>query len=398
MIHQLRLILRPIIFINILLSIFMAACGIYGLLVSEYVAALAFFKTTAGAIILSGFMAMFSKSREKKIITIRTGFVLVVLIWVFTCVIGAVPYYLSHAMPNFVDALFESVSGFTTVGASILSDIERLPSSILLWRAITHWIGGGGIVVLSVAILPLLGIGGTHLMQAETTGVTKEKLTPRITQTAKYIWILYVTLNIIGIILLSYGGMNLLDAFTYSNYPFRMPKIVDKKTHVREKYLKDFDFLGVWVDLFSLDYVSVSNKDCIDKYMILEHRRWCALYKQSTIIGKLKLIGYNLIDKNTSLKDFKSTSAVYTNELHDLFRCTDYSSEIRCPASINDAKRLYNAKDFSSAVFLPFESLELPVPCGYQNVLQRTYGDYMKLPPLASRKIHKHIMKSFFTD
>ena len=183
-----------------------------------------------------------------------------------------------------------------------------------------------------------------------------------------------------------------------SNYPFRMPKIVDKKTHVREKYLKDFDFLGVWVDLFSLDYVSVSNKDCIDKYMILEHRRWCALYKQSTIIGKLKLIGYNLIDKNTSLKDFKSTSAVYTNELHDLFRCTDYSSEIRCPASINDAKRLYNAKDFSSAVFLPFESLELPVPCGYQNVLQRTYGDYMKLPPLASRKIHKHIMKSFFTD
>lgn len=232
MIHQLRLILRPIIFINILLSIFMAACGIYGLLVSEYIAALAFFKTTAGAIILSGFMAMFSKSREKKIITIRTGFVLVVLIWVFTCVIGAVPYYLSHAMPNFVDALFESVSGFTTVGASILSDIERLPSSILLWRAITHWIGGGGIVVLSVAILPLLGIGGTHLMQAETTGVTKEKLTPRITQTAKYIWILYVTLNIIGIILLSYGGMNLLDAFTHASSAIATGGLSNKNTSV----------------------------------------------------------------------------------------------------------------------------------------------------------------------
>lgn len=232
MIHQLRLILRPIIFINLLLSILMILCGIFALINHEIPSALAFFETTGATIVLSSLMATFSKSREKKIITIRSGFVLVVLIWIFTCVIGAVPYYLSKSIPSMVDALFESVSGFTTVGASILTDIEGLPTSMLLWRALTHWIGGGGIVVLSVAILPLLGIGGTHLMQAETTGVTKEKLTPRITQTAKYIWILYITLNLAGIALLSYGGMNLLDAFTHASSAIATGGLSNKNTSV----------------------------------------------------------------------------------------------------------------------------------------------------------------------
>lgn len=232
MIHQLRLILRPIIFINLLLSILMILCGVYGILHGEYVSAVSFFQSTAVAVVLSIIMGIFSKSREKKTITIRSGFVLVVLIWIFTCVIGAVPYYLSGSIPKIVDALFESVSGFTTVGASILTDIESLPSSILLWRALTHWIGGGGIVVLSVAILPLLGIGGTHLMQAETTGVTKEKLTPRITHTAKYIWILYITLNLAGTALLSYGGMNLLDAFTHASSAIATGGLSNKNTSV----------------------------------------------------------------------------------------------------------------------------------------------------------------------
>lgn len=217
MIHQLRLILRPIVFINLLLSCFMAFCSIYAFMYNENNEAVSFLKTMAVIILLSAVLAFFSKSRDKKTITIRSGFVLVVFIWVFTCIVGTLPYYVSGAIPNVYDALFESVSGFTTAGASILSDIEALPKSMQLWRAITHWIGGGGIIVLSVAILPLLGIGGTHLMQVETTGVTKEKLTPRITQTAKFIWVLYLSLNIIGIVLLSYGGMNLLDAFTHAS-------------------------------------------------------------------------------------------------------------------------------------------------------------------------------------
>ncbi len=217
MIHQLRLILRPIVFINLILSCFMIFCGIFAFFNNEINEVLSFLKSALLIIILSSIMAFFSRSRAKKTITIRSGFVLVVFIWVFTCITGALPYYVSKSIPSIYDALFESISGFTTVGASILSDIESLPLSMQLWRAISHWIGGGGIVVLSVAILPLLGIGGVNLLQVETTGVTKEKLTPRITQTAKYIWILYLSLNIVGIVLLSLGGMNLLDAFTHTS-------------------------------------------------------------------------------------------------------------------------------------------------------------------------------------
>lgn len=120
MIHQLRLILRPIVFINLILSCFMAFCGFYAFMYNENNEAASFFKTTAVIILLSAVLAFFSKSRGKKTITIRSGFVLVVFIWVFTCIVGAFPYYVSGAILNIYDALFESISGFTTVGASIL--------------------------------------------------------------------------------------------------------------------------------------------------------------------------------------------------------------------------------------------------------------------------------------
>lgn len=232
MIRQLRIILKPIIVINMLLAFFMILSGIYGIFLGEKESYTAFFKTTLLIMGLSFVLVLFSEKREKTTITIRSGFVLVVLIWIFTCFLGALPYYISGAIPSMVDCLYESVSGFTTAGSSILADIEGLPYSIQLWRALTHWIGGGGIVVLSVAILPLLGIGSTQLMQAEASGVTKEKLTPRITQTAKYIWLLYISLNIIGIILLSFGGMNLLDAFTHASSAIATGGFSNKNTSV----------------------------------------------------------------------------------------------------------------------------------------------------------------------
>lgn len=217
MINQLKIVLRPVIVVNLFLSLFMILCGIYGIVLGEYNASAAFFKTTALMIFISIMFAVFSMSRVKAVLTIRSGFVLVVLVWLLTCIVGAFPYYISGSINNIYDAFFESVSGFTTTGASILSNVEGLPKSIQLWRALTHLIGGGGIIVLSVAILPLLGIGGNNIMQFESSGVIKEKLTPRMTQTAKYIWILYISLNIICMILLSYGGMNLLDAFTHAS-------------------------------------------------------------------------------------------------------------------------------------------------------------------------------------
>jgi trk system potassium uptake protein TrkH len=144
------------------------------------------------------------------------GFLLVFLAWILICLLGAVPYYFSGHIPRWVDAVFESVSGFTTTGVTVIADVEIMPRSLLFWRAMTHWLGGMGIVVLTVALLPLLGIGGLQLVKAETTGPEKEKITPRITETAKILWFLYLILTALETLLLRAGGMDWFDAITHA--------------------------------------------------------------------------------------------------------------------------------------------------------------------------------------
>jgi trk system potassium uptake protein TrkH len=149
------------------------------------------------------------------------GFLLVLLSWVFSCLLGAAPYYISGHIPSAVDAVFESVSGFTTTGATLIADVEALPRSLLFWRALTHWLGGMGIVVLTVALLPLLGAGGLRmnanpLFQAETTGPEKDKITPRITGSAKRLWALYIVLTLVQFLILAAGGMDWFDAAVHA--------------------------------------------------------------------------------------------------------------------------------------------------------------------------------------
>lgn len=145
-------------------------------------------------------------------ITIRDGFLIVTLGWLFMSLLGALPAFLSGWIPNFSDAVFESVSGFTTTGASILTDIERLPRSLLLWRSTTHWLGGMGVIALAVAIFPFLGASAYQLFRAEVPGPTSDRLSPRISGTAKYMWWVYVGLTVLQIILLLAGGMPLFDS------------------------------------------------------------------------------------------------------------------------------------------------------------------------------------------
>ncbi len=163
----------------------------------------------------SGLVAVaFVRSRSQQL-SKKDGFLLVTLAWVTISFFGALPYILGVHM-SLTDAFFETMSGFTTTGASILTNIEAMPKSILFWRSLTHWLGGMGIVVLSVAILPMLGIGGIQLIKAESPGPTMEKITPRITQTAKYLWGVYLLLSLVETLLLLAGGMNLFDALTHT--------------------------------------------------------------------------------------------------------------------------------------------------------------------------------------
>lgn len=146
----------------------------------------------------------------------RQTFLIVALAWVVISFMGAIPMYASGSIPRFVDALFESVSGFSTTGSTILSEIESLPKSINMLRCLTHWIGGMGIVTLTVALLPLLGVGGFQLIKAETTGPEKGKVTARITTTAKILWAIYFGFTAAETIALKLAGMTFTDALSHA--------------------------------------------------------------------------------------------------------------------------------------------------------------------------------------
>ena len=146
----------------------------------------------------------------------REGYVIVAMVWVVFSAFGLMPYYLSGQVPSLTDAWFESMSGFTTTGATIIPDLEVITHGLLFWRSLTQWIGGMGIIVLSIAILPIFGLNGMQLYAAEVTGLTYEKLSPRIADTAKMMWSIYLLLTITEVLALWLCGMNMFDAVCHS--------------------------------------------------------------------------------------------------------------------------------------------------------------------------------------
>jgi trk system potassium uptake protein TrkH len=158
-------------------------------------------------------LAYVHKNRNTKL-GAKDGYLFVTLAWVIATAFGALPLWLSGAYDTYSGAYFEIMSGFTTTGATVLSEIESKPSSILFWRSATNWLGGMGIVVLFVALLPALGPGGTKLVGAESVGPTKDKLTPKIQNSAMILWMIYIGLSLVQTILLLFGGLTLYDAVT----------------------------------------------------------------------------------------------------------------------------------------------------------------------------------------
>ena len=175
--------------------------------------------------ILVGF-PMWLLTRYKRSLTNRDGFAIVTFSWIITAIVGALPFYISGSIPNITDAFFESMSGVTTTGASILGNsltmphlqngIESLPMGILFWRSFLQWIGGMGIIVFYIAILPLLGVGGVQLFKAEAPGPVSDKITPRVKETAKFLWIIYLSMTFLQIIALRISGMQTFDSICHS--------------------------------------------------------------------------------------------------------------------------------------------------------------------------------------
>ena len=193
-----------------------------GLMLSTLTASLYFHSGDQYAILIaalitsgSGFLLYLIK-RDSSVIRKREGYLVVSLGWIVISLFGMLPYLINGAIPNITDAFFETVSGFTTTGASVLNNIEEMPEGLLLWRSMTQWIGGMGIIVMTIAILPILGIGGMELFVAEAPGPTSDKIHPRITETAKRLWAVYLTLTVLEAILLMAGGMTFYDAINHA--------------------------------------------------------------------------------------------------------------------------------------------------------------------------------------
>jgi len=159
---------------------------------------------------------LFKSFRSERDLSVREGFAIVTFGWLAFALFGALPYLLSGGIPFWIDAFFESMSGFTTTGSTILIDIEALPPSLLLWRSFTQYLGGMGIIVLSLAILPMLGVGGMQLFKAEVPGPTADRLTPRIQDTAKLLWGVYLLLSAIELGLLMAGNLSFFDALNHT--------------------------------------------------------------------------------------------------------------------------------------------------------------------------------------
>ena len=220
-------------------------------------------------LILGSIIMLFSKN-PTKVINRRDGYLIVVFGWLTMVFSGTLPYIFTETINNIPDLIFETMSGYTTTGSSIISNVESLPESIIFWRSMTHWLGGMGIIVLAIAILPLLGIGGMQLFSAEApgSGISGDKIHPRISNTAKRLWFIYIGLTLAETLLLNFAGMSLFDAINHS-----MSNIATGGFSTKN------DSLSYWNSMPSVQYIIIF-------FMILAGTNFLLIYL--SIIGKFK--------------------------------------------------------------------------------------------------------------
>lgn len=210
-----RLILNIIGIVLIFISLFMLLPVVVSLLYKQddIVPLIKSFIITLST---GSLLYLLTKRHKKEEIEHRDAFIVVTFSWIAVALFGSIPYILSGTFQSFTDAFFESMSGFTTTGSSVLMDIEAVSKGILFWRSLTQWIGGMGIILFAIAILPLLGTGGMQLFKAEVPEISVDKLRPRIIDTAKALWFIYVGLTSIAAIFYMAGGMSLYDAVCHA--------------------------------------------------------------------------------------------------------------------------------------------------------------------------------------
>jgi trk system potassium uptake protein TrkH len=226
----------------------------------------------------------------------RDGFLLVTLTWFFMSFLGSLPYYLSGQGMSITDSIFESACGFATTGATTINDVEVLPYSLLLWRSLSYWAGGMGIIVLTVALLPLLGVGGFQLVKAESSGPEKEKITPKITAASKILWLIYITLTFVLFVLYCAGGMPLFDALCHSFTTMATGGASTKNTGLsffNSHYIEIITTIFMLLSAFNFNlYVRILNGKIKDVFFNTEARLYIFVFVTAVILITVDLIPY----------------------------------------------------------------------------------------------------------
>ena len=250
--------------------------GLYGLLVTTLL--------TGGL----GAFLWWGIRREPHEISHREGLLLVTAVWVTAAGLGALPFLFSGAIPNYTDAFFETISGFTTTGATIVTDVEGIPRSLLLWRAMTQWLGGMGIIVLGIAVLPILGVGGMSLYRAEFSGARSEKLKPRVAETALALWRIYVFLSLAEYVALRVAGMNMFDAVCHT-----FTTMATGGFSTRAKSIEGFHSPAI--EYIVTFFMFVAGINFIRHHQVLTERRLGRFWRDVEVRTYLVLLGVSIL-------------------------------------------------------------------------------------------------------
>lgn len=268
-----------------------------------------------------GFIITAVANPKDKTIFAKEGFIITALSWLLVAGIGALPFYISREIPSFIDALFESVSGFTTTGASILTDVEAMSKGLLFWRSFSHWVGGMGVLVMIMAILPLSNGRSIHIIRAEVPGPTVGKLVAKMTDTAKILYIIYFALTVTEVILLRIGGMSLFESLIHSfgtagtgGFGIRADSIASYSKYIQWVITI---FMAIFGINFNLYYLIILGKF---KTAIKSVELWCYI---GIIALSTLLITINILPKHSGIEESVRLSAF---QVTSLITTTGYST------------------------------------------------------------------------
>jgi len=287
-----KAVIRILGFISVIIGASMAFSLFVALIYGEMETAIAFLKSMIITLSAGGLTLFFVRT-DSTVLKIRDGYLIAALCWFIASAFGALPYMLSGVITSYADAYFESVSGFTTTGATVVGDLSALPKAIQFWRSFSHWLGAMGILILAISLLPALGISGMRLARAEAPGPAIEKMSTRISDSARKLYTIYISLTLIEVVLLMLGGLNLFDALIHtfgsigsggiSNYS-------DGISHFNSFYVE-----------FIVIFFSVAASVNFVQYNHLLQRKWKEFFKDeelrvflTILVGSFILIALNL--------------------------------------------------------------------------------------------------------